>query len=87
LDINKTADTQCMDKYNAYSRCYKDIVDDPNTTFLEAGETSNVLEELLNTRKKKPVKQVNFWMSKVHCNCYLKFIKILTRCVSFAVYI
>jgi zinc transporter 10 len=57
LDINKTADTQCMDKYNAYSRCYKDIVDDPNTTFLEAGETSNVLEELLNTRKKKPVKQ------------------------------
>jgi hypothetical protein len=56
-----------------------------DTTFLEAGETSNVLEELLNTRKKKPVKQVNFWMSKVHCNCYLKFIKILTRYVSLAV--
>ncbi|RZC43028.1 zinc transporter foi, partial [Asbolus verrucosus] len=30
LDINKAADTQCMDKYNAYPRCYKDIVDDPS---------------------------------------------------------
>ncbi|XP_063932699.1 zinc transporter foi-like [Zophobas morio] len=57
LDINKAADTQCKDRYNAYPRCYKDIVDDPNTTFLEAGETSNGLEELLSTRKKKPLKQ------------------------------
>ncbi|XP_008195606.2 zinc transporter foi [Tribolium castaneum] len=57
LDINKTGDTQCMDRYNAYPRCYKDIVDDPNTTFMEAGETSNVLEELLNSRKKKVTKQ------------------------------
>lgn len=45
LDINKAGDTQCMDRYNAFPRCYKDIVDDPSefeVFRLRSGLTENL---------------------------------------------
>ncbi|CAG9863798.1 unnamed protein product [Phyllotreta striolata] len=47
-------ETQCMDKYNSYPYCYKDIMDNPRITFLESDRTATtVLDHCSNSGSNK----------------------------------
>ncbi|XP_018580003.1 zinc transporter foi [Anoplophora glabripennis] len=44
--ISQKNDTQCMDRYNTFPYCYKDIMNNPNTTFYESDKTATTMLEL-----------------------------------------
>ncbi|KAJ8925422.1 hypothetical protein NQ315_009254 [Exocentrus adspersus] len=44
--MHQKNDTQCMDRYNPFPYCYKDIMNNPNTTFCESDRTATTMLEL-----------------------------------------